>query len=180
MKKLSLDNKGFMIFDDVLSDQDRNKCFNDIKALISQGYVANNVPPLQTLPDLYDRVKHLPHWNTLYNFMKSSLQYSRIKGTIAPPINTQLESSWANLTVENGTYAMHKHSPDLTFCYFVRSEHPAYGTNIEGKFIIPSVENSMVIFNGDIEHSIINMPNELIPKNDYNRCSIVFDFNVIK
>ena len=169
MKKLVLDSKGFMIFDNVLSDQDRNACFNDIISLVSEGYIANNVPPLQTPPYLYNRVRNFVHWNNLYNFMKSSLQ-----------LNLQLESSWANLTVENGTYGMHKHETDLTFCYFVRSEHPAYGTNIEDKFIIPSVENSMVIFNGDIEHSIINMPNELIPKNDYNRCSIVFDFNVIK
>ena len=168
MKKLVLDGKGFMIFDNVLSDQDRDACFNDIISLVSEGYIANNVPPLQTPPDLYSRVRNFVHWNNLYNFMKSSLQ-----------LNLQLVSSWANLTVENGTYGMHKHDIDLTFCYFVRSEHPAYGTNIEDKFIIPSVENSMVIFNADIEHSIINMPNELIPKNDYNRCSVVFDFNII-
>ena len=168
MKKLVLDGKGFMIFENVLSEQDRKACFDDIKSLVSGGYVANGVPPLQTPPDLYSRVRNFVHWNNLYNFMKSSLQ-----------LNLQLVSSWANLTVENGTYGMHKHETDLTFCYFVRSEHPTYGTNIEDKFIIPSVENSMVIFNGDIEHSIINMPNELIPKNDYNRCSIVFDFNII-
>lgn len=168
MKKLVLDGKGFMIFENVLSEQDRKACFDDIKSLVSGGYVANGVPPLQTPPDLYSRVRNFVHWNNLYNFMKSSLQ-----------LNLQLVSNWANLTVENGTYGMHKHETDLTFCYFVRSEHPTYGTNIEDKFIIPSVENSMVIFNGDIEHSIINMPNELIPKNDYNRCSIVFDFNII-
>ena len=168
MKKLVLDGKGFMIFENVLSEQDRKACFDDIKSLVSGGYVANGVPPLQTPPDLYSRVRNFVHWNNLYNFMKSSLQ-----------LNLQLVSNWANLTVENGTYGMHKHETDLTFCYFVRSEHPAYGTNIEDKFIIPSVENSMVIFNADIEHSIINMPNELIPKNDYNRCSVVFDFNII-
>ena len=74
MKKLVLDSKGFMIFDNVLSDQDRDACFNDIISLVSEGYIANNVPPLQTPPDLYSRVRNFVHWNNLYNFMKSSLQ----------------------------------------------------------------------------------------------------------
>tara|TARA_S200002703_G_scaffold79977_1_gene68913 strand:- start:2443 stop:2961 length:519 start_codon:yes stop_codon:yes gene_type:complete len=172
MKKLVLDDKGFMIFENVLSEQDRRACFHDVKELVSQGYVANGFPPLQTPSDLYSRVKHFAHWDhwaTLYNYMKTCMQ-----------LNLELERNWANLTVENGTYGMHEHTSDLTFCYFVRSEHPIYGTNVEDKFILPAVENSMIVFNGKIRHSISNMPNELVPKNDYNRCSIVFDFNVIK
>jgi len=178
MKKLVLDDKGFMIFKNVLSEQDRKACFHDVKSLVSQGYVADSVqplhpgwlvPPLQTPPELYNRVKHFSHWETLYNYMKTCMQ-----------LKLKLASSWANLTVENGTYRMHEHKNDLTFCYFVRSEHPVYGTNIEDKFILPAVENSMIVFNGKIQHAISNMPNELVPKNDYNRCSIVFDFNVVK
>jgi hypothetical protein len=37
----------------------------------------------------------------------------------------------------------------------------------------------MTVFNGRILHTISNMPNELVPENDCNRCSIVFDFNVV-
>ena len=169
MKKLVLDDKGFMIFENVLSEQDRKACFHDVKSLVSQGYVANSVPPLQTPPKLYSRVKHFAHWENLYNYMKTCMQ-----------LNLELEMSWANLTVENGTYGMHEHKSDLTFCYFARSEHPVYGTNVEDKFILPAVENSMVVFNSKIRHAISNMPNELVPKNDYNRCSIVFDFNIIQ
>jgi hypothetical protein len=169
VKKLVLDDKGFMIFENVLSEQDREACFNDVKELVSQGYVSDNVPPLQTPSVLYSRVKHFAHWENLYNYMKTCMQ-----------LNLELKMSWANLTVENGTYGMHEHKSDLTFCYFARSEHPVYGTNIEDKFILPAVENSMVVFNGKIRHSISNMPNELVPKNDYNRCSIVFDFNIIQ
>lgn len=168
MKELILDGNRFMIFENVLSDQERLACFHDIKSLVSQGYVSDNVPPLQTPPSLYDRVKHLSHWNKLYVYMKTCMQ-----------LNLELDRSWANLTVENGTYGMHAHKSDLTFCYFVRSDHPEYGTNVEDKFILPAVENSMTVFNGRILHTISNMPNELVPKNDCNRCSIVFDFNIV-
>jgi hypothetical protein len=113
MKELILDGNRFTIFENVLSDQERSACFHDVKSLVSQGYVSDNVPPLQTPPFLHDRVKHLSHWNKLYVYMKTCMQ-----------LNLELDRSWANLTVKNGTYGMHSHKSDFTFCYFVRSEHP--------------------------------------------------------
>ena len=167
-KSLNINNQEFLIYENILSEYDRNSCLEDIVSLISAGYVAKSVPPLQTPPDLFQHVKFKSHWLKLLHFIKTNTKK-----------NLKLQHSWANLSVKNGYYSLHTHSTDLTFCYFLVSMYPEFGTNIDNNVIIPAVENSITCFSGKVPHSITNLPNELIEDDKYVRCSIVFDFDII-
>ena len=60
--------------------------------------------------------------------------------------------------------------------YYLQNKYPEYGTNIDNKCILPAVENTCMIMNGKIPHSIVNMPKEVAEIN--KRYSIVINYNV--
>ena len=68
---------------------------------------------------------------------------------------------------------------DKTAVYYLKNNYTNYGTQIDDKVIIPGLENSVLIFDGKINHSIINMPFELAVHPHNNRYSVVFDYDTI-
>ena len=156
---------------EVLNSYERFEILSDIKDDIKSGHIARGVPHIQTVADAYNRHGQKIHWNLLLNFFKNKIKTYTGK-------DVRLYQSWANLSNEENDYKMHSHETDLTCVYFVKGKRFEYGTNFES-FIIPFVENSTLIFNGQIKHSIINMPHELAHQKLNHRYTLVFDFNYI-
>ena len=150
----------------------KEKYIADIDKVILDGHVASdNVPPLQTKTDLYNHVK-------VYN-RQIELQ-EKIKKIIEENIGkVQLTESWAIISREDNRYGFHTHKRDITAVYYLKNNYTNYGTQIDDKVIIPGLENSVLIFDGKINHSIINMPFELAVHPHNNRYSVVFDYDTI-
>ena len=91
----------------------------------------------------------------------------------------KLTESWANISREDNRYGFHTHKRDITAVYYLKNNYTNYGTQIDDKVIIPGLENSVLIFDGKINHSIINMPFELAVHPHNNRYSVVFDYDTI-
>ena len=64
---------------------------------------------------------------------------------------------------------------EVTAVYYLKNNLSCFGTIIEDSVIIPGEENSLLIFDPKIKHSIVNTPNNIY-KNIGPRYSIVFDF----
>ena len=150
----------------------KEKYIADIDKVISDGHVASdNVPPLQTKTDLYDHVKVYNRWVELQEKIKNIVQENI--GMV------KLTESWANISREDNRYGFHTHKRDITAVYYLKNNYTNYGTQIDDKVIIPGLENSVLIFDGKINHSIINMPFELAVHPHNNRYSVVFDYDTI-
>jgi hypothetical protein len=172
---LEVNGEKFYRFFDVCPLLYKEKFISDANRLINEGYEAsNNIPPVQTLNRTYqDKTKGLEHWDFLFNYINEKLEIAFNK-------NFYLTHSWINISKENNRYGMHTHPTDLTCVYYVKNNYPEYGTNIDDKFIVPFVENSLLFFNGKIRHSITNLPYELAIHPHNHRYTIVFDFNYEK
>ena len=150
----------------------KEKYIADIDKVILDGHVASdNVPPLQTKTDLYNHVKVYNRWIELQEKIKKIIEENIGK--------VQLTESWANISREDNRYGFHTHKRDITAVYYLKNNYTNYGTQIDDKVFIPGLENSVLIFDGKINHSIINMPFELAVHPHNNRYSVVFDYDTI-
>lgn len=155
----------------VLSENCREKLLLDVKKELKEN-TCLSVPPIQTYPDLVKKFYHEQHWKNLIENI-----YFLVERYFNKNLNTiQITSGWANLSNENNQYNFHTHSCECTLVYYLVSALPEYGTNLVNEIILPSIENSLVIFDGKIEHSVVNMPKELGKK--FNRISLAFNVNV--
>ena len=146
----------------------------DIEDELKINRATDAVPPHQTKTDLYDRMKGRKHWDDLYKKIKHSLLRYYTK-------EFKLVYSWANKSDEQNQFNFHVHTQDITCVYYLQSRIPEFGTNIERKAIVPSIEDSLLIFDGSkISHKLCNMPYELAIHPHNHRYSIVFDFNIDK
>jgi len=146
---------------------------NDIKKELEDGKISKCVPPHQTIGNIYERHNHIEYWKRAYQFFKSKTE--EFKGR-----KVKLYSSWGNMSDEENDYRMHTHDKvDVTCVYYIKGLAEVYGTNIDNKIIIPFIENSSLIFEGKIPHSIINMPHDIASKKMYHRYTLVFDFNYV-
>jgi hypothetical protein len=155
----------------VLNNKDRFEIFYDIKDDIRKGNLARGVPPTQTTADIFQRHSNKNSWDNLQKFFKTKIKEYTNK-------NAELVMSWANLSDEENDFVMHEHKSDLTCIYYIKGKRYEYGTDF-GSFIIPFVENSTLIVDGRISHSIINMPYELAHQKLNHRYTLVFDFNYV-
>ena len=158
-------------------ENQRNLIFKDVmKAMdedIEKNLKTNFDSPHQTDNDLFERFKKKKHWKQFYNNLSNRL-YNIYKKDL------KLKECWANLSKENNNYKFHKHFRDITCVYHLKNNFYEYGTNIENRVIIPAIENSLVIFKGNISHSICNMPKQIAKYKKNYRYSIVFDFDYEK
>lgn len=164
-----VDNDVFVKEYNVLLEDKRTYLINKIDYLIERGFVCEegSVPPIQTPPSLHAELKNDAVFVSLLT------KISNLIGTYydSPLI---LAQSWANISTETNCYAFHKHTSDLSCVYYLKNTHPFHGTYIDNRVVIPGDENSILLFDGKILHSIVNMPPEIGVK-DY-RYSIAFDF----
>ena len=145
-----------------------------IKEAIDLEFAKNNIvwthPLYQTWSDLHERLKHVPSFNTLKNKV--------IK--LVKNINKELKltTCWTNLSTEDNVYAFHSHSTKLSCVFYLQSKQDCYGLRLKKpEIIFPSIENSIIIFDGSVSHSIEYMPNKVFDSVNSYRYSVVFDFN---
>ena len=146
----------------------------DIEQDLIDNPAAEYIPKYQTHAQIYERMKGRKHWDDLLHKIRHSLLRYYTK-------EFELEKSWANVSRENNQYGNHTHPCDLTVVYYLKCDLPEYGTYIVDEGImIPSVNDSLLIFKPSIEHRLTNMPFELAVHPQNHRYSIVFDFNIDK
>ena len=156
----------FYLFKDLITLS--NKSFiKDIDQQIDSGNLCLEVPKYQTYNNLYNIMKHKNNWKTLYNAIKDKV--------LSIDKNIKLHSSWANVSKESSCFINHTHPTEFTAVYYLKNNLSCFGTIIEDSVIIPGEENSLLIFDPKIKHSIVNTPNNIY-KNIGPRYSIVFDF----
>ena len=162
-EEILIQNYKFIRIKDILNDNNKQLLLKDVNFEIENNW-CRTVPPYQTYPDLHTKYFfQLNHWQILYNAILNNIGDS-----------LKLHSCWANLSKEDNKYDFHKHTTEKTCVYYLQNKHPEYGTKLINNVIIEGIENSVLIFDGKIPHSITNMPLELAKK--YNRYSVVFDF----
>lgn len=170
-----LDDHEYIICDDFLSEKDRQLVWDDVLMLIDSGYVNHSdlALKIQTPLGLYEQVKGVDYWDNLYNKVCNTIDEK----------HAVYHTSWAYLTNKHSSKdnLMHNHTGEdrrasISAVYYVHSEYSEYGLNIENKFIIPSIQNRLLVFNGDVDHAPLVPPDVLMETDRYVRCSIVFDF----
>lgn len=164
-KKVDIKNKIFTQ-QNFLDEDTRKKLIEDIEyEARTRPYIGDNTPPLQTHPDLLKKYK-TPHWNiykkSIDKFVNKKLNCNMTFGHV-----------WANISVPNVKYKFHKHTCDFSVVLYLQNKFSDFGTYLENDIIIPGHQNSILMFKGDILHSIINMPKNIISKN--RRVSLVCD-----
>ena len=169
MKNLKINNDNFYRSFNICESKD----LKEIKELIDLEYAKGNIvwthPLYQTWSNLHDKLKHVSSFNRLKNKIIN----------LVKDINKDLKltTCWCNLSVENNYYVFHQHKTKLTCVFYLHSKEESYGLRLEEHNIIfPAVENSVVIFDGGIAHSIEHMPNKVFDSVLSHRYSVVFDF----
>jgi len=164
LQKIVIDNNEFFRKFNILSNEDRLLIKKDVDwELTNRPCSDSPIPPYQTYSDLFHRYENKEHWQNLYK------AFSEISGDLV------LNKTWANLSNEENRYNWHNHTDfKLTCVYYLISPYPEFGTKIQNGVIIEAIENSILFFNGQIIHSVTNMPPVLGKFN--HRYSIVFDY----
>ena len=169
MQKFTYNDYNFYRFNDILGINQREKLKKDIDFQIEHN-LCKAVRPYQTFNNMDEVYKNDETWQFLINKIKDCVSNITNK-------KTQQLMCWANVSKENNAYEKHSHNTDLTAVYYLQSNLPEYGTDIENTIIVPSYQNSVILFKGGLSHQIVNMPVS-IAKNNY-RYSIVMDFNYV-
>mgnify|MGYP003112113136 FL=1 len=146
----------------------------NIKEVIDLEFAKGNIvwthPLYQTYNDLHKRLKHISSFNKLKNIV--------IKLVRDINKDLRLTTCWTNLSAENNAYAFHSHNTKLTCVFYLQSKQDCYGLRLKKpEIIFPSIENSIIIFDGSVSHSIEYIPNKVFDSVDSHRYSVVFDFN---
>ena len=163
----TINNEKYHTFDVGLSDEQRNTLMTMIDDEITRDTV-KDVPLYQTYADLH--ITYAQDWKFFIDKMNKYME------DIEP--NARIEKCWANVSTINNNYTQHKHDTPYTLVYYLQNKYPEYGTNIDNKCILPAIENTCMIMNGRISHSIVNMPEEVAKHN--KRYSIVINYSIDK
>ena len=157
-----------------IGDWKKEDFIKDIEQDLLDYSVGDHIPPYQTHAQLYKRMIGRKHWDDLFHKVKHSLLRYYTKEFI-------LWKSWANVAKENNNFGNHTHPCDITVVYYLKCDLPEYGTYITNEDVmLPAINDSLLIFNPEIEHRLTNMPFELAVHPHNHRYSIVFDFNIDK
>jgi len=169
MQHFIYNNNSFYRFSNLLTDTQREKLKKDIDYQIEHN-LCLTVKPHQTYNNMDEVYKDDETWQFLIN---------KITDCISSLTDRKLQQymCWANVSKEDNRYEKHTHNTSLTAVYYLQSNFPEYGTDIESTITVPSYENSVLIFNGALEHQIVNMPKILAKDN--HRYSIVVDYNFV-
>lgn len=167
----SVNNNKFYREFNICKAEDLKNIKQAIDIQFAKDYVVwdKNFPLFQTPSDLDEKLKDVSSFNKLKNKI--------IK--LVKNINKDFKmlKCWCNLTTENSKYLFHTHNTKLTCVYYLQSNQDCYGTRLENeKIIFPSTQNSILMFNGSVSHSIEYMPNKVFDSVDSHRYSVVFDF----
>ena len=162
---LKLNNEDYHTFDVALSDEQRGTLISMIDDEILNNH-DKTVSLYQTYADLH--ITYMTDWKFFLERMEKYMH------SINP--HAIIDKCWANVSTVNNDYGMHKHTTPYTLVYYLQNKYPEYGTNIDNQCILPAIENTCMIMNGQIPHSIVNMPKEVAEIN--KRYSIVINYDV--
>ena len=170
---LKVDDKEYHQFFNILEQEDMELIVKDINYEILYR-MALDVPRYQTKNDMYDVYGKQKHWSNLYDRIFECLKH----------LNKQVElkASWANIVKGPTNYAIHQHVFDITTVFFLQNKYKEFGTLIKPdkigrkEFIIPGVQNSLIIFDGKVPHMTTMPPLEICESNP--RYTIATDYNI--
>jgi hypothetical protein len=164
-----INHEYFFQSENILTDIEKEILKSDIDKEIEYN-CALEVPLYQT----YNYMHKKYNWKFLFNKVQNILDNIPIK-------NINMEYCWANISKPESDYKIHTHPTDLTVVYYLKNPSSHYGTYIkdnDSEVIICCPENSILIFEPKIKHSIISPPKEILEK--YSRYSIVMDYCINK
>lgn len=168
MKNINIFDTDFYVVKNFLPKNIIKKIIKDIDIEIKNNFCPT-VPKYQTYPDLFNKYKNKDHWknyfDSLHNLINSFKQ------------NYILHSCWANVVKSKSTYCLHTHNTDISAVYYIKNLYKEFGTYFnfnEKEFIIPGEENSLIIFNGKLQHATTMPPESICKKNP--RYTLVSDF----
>ncbi len=159
----------FFQSENILTDLEKKILKSDIDSEIETNY-APDVPLYQTYNDMHRRY----NWNFLFKKVQNILNNISLN-------NINMEYCWANISKPESDYQVHTHPTDITVVYYLKNPSSYYGTYIksnDSEVIICCPENSILIFEPKIQHSIVSPPKEISEK--YSRYSIVMDYFINK
>ena len=152
---------------ELISDKDRLLIKDDIIKEIKNNSYDNNDSKYQTYPDLHERLVG-DHWNNLK---------TEVNNLVNSLGNYNLFRCWGNYINCDSEYFLHTHGTALAVVYYVENPHEQYGTYIKKnnkEIIIMGYENSIQVFNSNLQHEIVFPPKEILMKQP--RISIAFDY----
>jgi len=125
-----------------------------------------NVPLYQTWPNMQEVYFNNTNWQDLF---RKTIE-------LIHQINPKLKmiKCWANVSKNDSKFEVHQHTTAVTAVYYLRNKYSFLGTLINDEIIVPGIENSILIFDGKVPHTIVNSTNDQV----HNRYSIAMDFNM--
>lgn len=165
-RKNILDSKKYIkkIIDDINREVLENPC--------------KEVPAFQTQPDLHKKYKETEQWKYLIeNINKDLTKYITTNLNSKRLNSVTCKACWANVSKPESNYTYHNHKTDVTIVYFLKNPSKIYGTllNFENtEIMLCSEENSLLIFNPKVNHSVVSPPPQISALNP--RYSVVFDY----
>lgn len=126
------------------------------------------------------QTKHYLHTYETSNksYWKNFFDTSQSIVEIISQKKVDLIKSWANKITPESKYFLHTHTSNLSVVYYLSNSNPIYGTYFkhqDKEVIFLGIENSLLIFNGNIQHEIVFPPEKIL--NNSSRYSIAMDFN---
>jgi len=167
---LEIDSEKYYQFFNLLEQEDIELIVKDINYEITHRLVVD-FPKYQTKPDMFEVYGKKKHWLNYYNKISQCLTYFYE--------NFELKASWGNVVKDITNYTIHQHTHDVTTVFFLQNKYKEFGTLIkpdEKEFIIPGIQNSLLIFNGKIPHMTTMPPLEICENNP--RYTIATDYNI--
>lgn len=173
----SFKNSVFFQKFNVLSKNEINDLVNDIDYEIRE-HLCTTVPLFQTYPNLHEKYHHKTSWKTFFANVNTFVNECYSKH-LNNKINFKIESCWANVSKPESNYQVHTHDIELlTLVFYLKNTSKECGTLLyfedHCNTIIGGEENSMLLFDGNIPHSIVSSPLETLLH--FPRYSIALDF----
>lgn len=169
IKITKINDEHFIQSENILTNKQKELLKFDIDSEIW-----NNYDPKVPLYQTYNYMHMKYDWSFLFNEVQKILDNISMH-------NISMCYCWANVSVPESDYQIHTHPTDLTIVYYLKNPSSYYGTYIkdnDSEVIICCPENSILIFEPKIKHSIISPPKEISEK--YSRYSVVMDYCINK
>lgn len=166
----------FQLFD-VLTDNERNDIILDIDYEI-ENHLWTTGPLYQTYSYLHTKYIHKSSWKKLIDkakFLVDSVLFEKLNQNIS----LNVDRCWANVFKPESEHLIHNHDSKFSSVFYLKNPSSEYGTRFyfddwrEG--IICGKENSLLLFDGSINHEANIPPKEVTKVSP--RYSVAMDFS---
>lgn len=135
--------------------------------------IKNNHCQYVPLYQTYNNMHEIYDWQFLFDEVNYCFDAMNIS-------NLKLKNCWANISTPESTYGLHSHTKEgvnISVVYYLENPSKNYGTLIKDEdteVIICAPQNSLLIFDSKVVHSVVSPPPEISKSN--KRCSIAMGF----